>query len=66
MSKLLFNVYRVVVTSPEYIKINGSPSCPEDIGSHKCLAFKHENLLNTWNGHCGAIPLSDTTTTDRG
>ena len=40
----------VFVASPAYLELNGSPSNPEDLGSHRCISYRHatSGALHRW------------------
>ncbi|EKT62024.1 DNA-binding transcriptional regulator YafC [Providencia burhodogranariea] len=44
----LFESYRKIVASPNYIAQHGKPESTEDLVNHTCLAFTEPALLNTW------------------
>lgn len=62
-SKELFSVKRLVVASPSYIEINGSPAYPDNLNSHKCLNFKHSKMLNLWSSNTKGQKRDITTNT---
>lgn len=40
----------VFVASPEYLDLNGIPKNPEDLGSHRCISYRHatSGALHRW------------------
>ena len=40
----------VFVASPAYLELNGSPKNPEDLGSHRCISYRHatSGALHRW------------------
>lgn len=44
----LFNSYRKLVASPDYLDRNGVPQTVEDLDDHICLGFTEPVSLNTW------------------
>lgn len=44
----LFNSYRKLVASPEYLAKYGIPQCVEDLDKHICLGFTEPVSLNVW------------------
>ncbi|MCW2258448.1 DNA-binding transcriptional LysR family regulator [Providencia alcalifaciens] len=44
----LFESFRKIVASPDYIAQHGKPERIEDLINHTCLAFTEPALLNTW------------------
>ena len=47
-SRKLFEVTRVVVASPAYLKRAGTLQEPEDLPHHACLNFRHRELYDQW------------------
>jgi DNA-binding transcriptional LysR family regulator len=37
-----------LVASPQYIKQHGAPQTPQDLGSHRCLAYGHMAAVHRW------------------
>jgi DNA-binding transcriptional LysR family regulator len=37
-----------LVASPQYIKQHGAPQMPQDLGSHRCLAYGHMAAVHRW------------------
>ncbi|MHA6316633.1 LysR family transcriptional regulator [Altererythrobacter sp. CAU 1778] len=56
----------VFVASPQYLELNGCPSNPDDLGSHRCISYRHatSGALHRWeferDGACTnrAVPSS--------
>ena len=45
----LCSLDRIVVASSEYVRKQGMPTSPDELGSHNCLMWKgNANHLNTW------------------
>lgn len=44
----LFNSYRKVIASPEYLAEHGVPQTTDELGEHVCLGFTEPSSLNTW------------------
>ncbi|PWW04719.1 DNA-binding transcriptional regulator YafC [Mangrovibacter plantisponsor] len=44
----LFNSYRRIVATPEYLAVNGTPQTPEDLDAHCCIGFSEPLSLNSW------------------
>ncbi|SON54003.1 D-malate degradation protein R [Hartmannibacter diazotrophicus] len=42
-------VRRVMVASPSYLAIHGTPQSPEDLDPHACLAYDPDALSETWD-----------------
>ena len=40
----------VFVASPEYLDLNGKPKNPDDLGSHRCISYRHatSGALHRW------------------
>ncbi len=51
-ASLLFNSYRKIICSPDYIHQHGTPQTVADLNQHSCIAFTNPLSLNTW-------PLND-------
>ena len=48
----LFNSYRKIIASPEYIAEHGKPETVEELKQHLCLGFTEPVSLNTWPVAC--------------
>ena len=48
----LFNSYRKIIASPEYIASHGKPENVADLKEHQCLGFTEPSSLNTWPVYC--------------
>ncbi|MFK3707320.1 DNA-binding transcriptional regulator YafC [Klebsiella sp. NPDC088457] len=48
----LFNSYRKIVVSPEYLAQHGTPKNVADLKDHLCLGFTEPASLNTWPVSC--------------
>ncbi|NLQ17715.1 LysR family transcriptional regulator [Marinomonas sp. M1K-6] len=47
------NVPRLLVASPEYLELHGTPTQPKDLLNHQCLFYQLQNILNdTWHFSC--------------
>jgi DNA-binding transcriptional LysR family regulator len=44
----LFNSYRKVIASPEYLAEHGVPQTTDELSEHMCLGFTEPSSLNTW------------------
>nr|WP_279052175.1 DNA-binding transcriptional regulator YafC [Cedecea davisae] len=44
----LFNSYRKIIASPDYLATRGTPRSAEDLISHVCLGFTEPSSLNRW------------------
>ena len=44
----LFNSYRKIIASPDYLAARGTPQSAEDLISHVCLGFTEPSSLNRW------------------
>lgn len=44
----LFNSYRKIIASPDYIARFGAPKTVEELSEHTCLGFTEPLTLNTW------------------
>ncbi|MBG6016656.1 LysR family transcriptional regulator [Proteus mirabilis] len=47
-AKPLFNSYRKIVATPDYLARYGQPKIAEDLLDHTCLTFTEPVSLNTW------------------
>lgn len=47
-AKKLGDASRKLYASPEYLKANGTPTKPDDLANHQCIAFSSPEKLNTW------------------
>ena len=48
----LFNSYRKIIASPDYISRYGKPETIDDLKQHVCLGFTEPASLNTWPIAC--------------
>ncbi|STI77698.1 LysR family transcriptional regulator [Escherichia coli] len=48
----LFNSYRKIIASPDYISRYGKPETIDDLKQHICLGFTEPASLNTWPIAC--------------
>lgn len=48
----LFNSYRKIIASPDYISCYGKPETIDDLKQHICLRFTEPASLNTWPIAC--------------
>lgn len=48
----LFNSFRKIVASPDYLSRHGKPETVEDLQQHVCLGFTEPASLNTWPVSC--------------
>ncbi|KNC92211.1 DNA-binding transcriptional regulator YafC [Trabulsiella odontotermitis] len=44
----LFNSYRKIIASPDYLEKHGTPQTVEELEEHLCLGFTEPVSLNTW------------------
>lgn len=48
IARLVGNTHRVTVASPDYLRQNGQPQTPEELGRHNCLMFNLLSSQNLW------------------
>ncbi|KFC08186.1 LysR family transcriptional regulator [Trabulsiella guamensis ATCC 49490] len=48
----LFNSYRKIIASPDYLEKHGTPKTVEELRKHLCLGFTEPVSLNTWPVSC--------------
>ncbi|MFW0766188.1 DNA-binding transcriptional regulator YafC [Trabulsiella odontotermitis] len=48
----LFNSYRKIIASPDYLEKHGTPQTVEELKQHLCLGFTEPVSLNTWPVSC--------------
>lgn len=48
----LFNSYRKIIASPDYLEKHGTPKTVEELKQHLCLGFTEPVSLNTWPVSC--------------
>jgi DNA-binding transcriptional LysR family regulator len=48
----LFNSYRKIIASPDYLTRHGTPQSVAELKHHQCLAFSEPVSLNTWPVSC--------------
>ncbi|WP_054180562.1 DNA-binding transcriptional regulator YafC [Trabulsiella odontotermitis] len=48
----LFNSYRKIIASPDYLEKHGTPHTVEELKQHLCLGFTEPVSLNTWPVSC--------------
>ncbi len=53
MARRLRSLGRVVCASPSYLVAHGTPSEPEDLAAHNCLAFHYVTPEREWTFHGG-------------
>ena len=53
----LFNSYRKIIASPDYISRYGKPETIDDLKQHVCLGFTEPASLNTWPIACSGETL---------
>lgn len=44
----LFNSYRKIIASPNYLELHDAPKYPQDLLNHTCLTFTEPASLNMW------------------
>lgn len=48
----LFNSYRKIIASPDYLARHGTPQSVAELKNHQCLGFSEPVSLNTWPVSC--------------
>ncbi|MDS6630924.1 LysR substrate-binding domain-containing protein [Klebsiella michiganensis] len=48
----LFNSYRKIIASPDYLARHGTPQSVAELKNHQCLGFSEPASLNTWSVSC--------------
>jgi len=48
IARLVGTTHRVTVASPDYLRQNGQPQTPEELGRHNCLMFNLLSSQNLW------------------
>ena len=48
----LFNSYRKIIASPDYLARHGTPQSIAELKNHQCLGFSEPVSLNTWPVSC--------------
>ena len=48
----LFNSYRKIIASPDYLARHGTPQSVAELKHHQCLGFSEPVSLNTWPVSC--------------
>ncbi|MGS1864623.1 LysR family transcriptional regulator [Klebsiella michiganensis] len=51
-AKPLFNSYRKIIASPDYLARHGTPQSVAELKHHQCLGFSEPVSLNTWPISC--------------
>ncbi|WP_308561111.1 DNA-binding transcriptional regulator YafC [uncultured Klebsiella sp.] len=51
-ARLLFNSYRKIIASPDYLARYGTPQSVAELKNHQCLGFSEPVSLNTWPISC--------------
>jgi DNA-binding transcriptional LysR family regulator len=48
IARLVGSTHRVTVASPDYLRQNGQPRTPQELGRHNCLMFNLLSSQNLW------------------
>ncbi|HWU88209.1 MAG TPA: LysR family transcriptional regulator [Kofleriaceae bacterium] len=51
VAKKLGDLEHALYASPHYLERHGAPSCPADLGDHRCIVFRAKDLVKTWRLH---------------
>jgi DNA-binding transcriptional LysR family regulator len=53
VAKKLGDVMHALYAAPSYLERHGAPASPADLGRHRCIVFRGEDLAKTWRLHRG-------------